>query len=681
MIRSSRIGFIHLSLVLFGLGLLAKSAQLQIVEGKEWAERAARQQRSAQAMPAGRGEIRDISGAVLAQSREMLQISIAPRDLRDRGRARLLLATADVPPEWIDRATDTTRRWVTLPGRHYALDVAELLSLRGVHPTPTSERVYAMSQGLRSIVGRVGRDGEPLDGLELALDSLLRGTGGSAQVVRDGRGRELESPASQRTEPTPGHTIVLTINHELQEIAERALDQAVDRMNADGGDIVLVDPHTGAVRAMASRRRDRSASSATALTEPFEPGSTLKPFIAAGLLARDRVRPSDRVPALGGVLEIQGRTIRDVHRADSPMTLEEVVRWSSNVGIVQFAERLSPGEKFETLRDFGFGTPTGTPFPSEAGGTLRVPARWSKQSPASISMGYEIAVTPLQLAMAYAVFANGGELLEPALVAEISAADGNVRYRHERRVVRRVLLPAVADRMRAMLLDVVTNGTAVQADVDAFLVAGKTGTARRTLGGRYAAMQYFATFVGLFPAENPQLVILVKLDSPQGAYYGGATAAPITKTVLEAAVAARDAALDRSVLASQRRAHADTLLSLAQAGRTRRSGAALDDEDRSPRSRLSQKDWDTAALAAMSAREAPRLSYVVSLPAADTADVILLPPRPVPAVDGLSLRDAVRALHGAGFRVSLAQGISGGTDPAPGTLLGAGATVRLHYDY
>jgi cell division protein FtsI (penicillin-binding protein 3) len=614
---------------------------------------------------------------VLAQSREMVQVSIAPRDVRDRARLRRLLATAHVDSAWGSRATDTTRRWVTLPGRFYALDIAELLTLRGVHHVRTSERVYAVSHGMRSLIGRVDRSGAPLDGLELALDSLLRGTGGKTQVVRDGRGRELDSPASERTEAKPGHTVVLTLNQELQEIAERALEDAVDRMAAEGGDIVLVDPHTGAVRAMASRRRDREASTVTALTEPFEPGSTLKPFIAAGLLARGRVRPTDRVESHRGILELHGRTIRDVHRTDAPMTLDEVVRWSSNVGIVQFAERLTPREQYEVLRDFGFGTPTGTPYTSEAAGTLRPPSRWSKQSPASLSMGYEIAVTPLQLAMAYAAFANGGELLEPSLVSEITTAAGEVRYRHDRRVVRRVMTPEVAARLRGMLLDVVANGTAVKADVEAFLVAGKTGTARRTIAGRYASMQYYATFVGLFPAEQPQLVILVKLDSPQGAYYGGSTAAPITRAVLEAAVAARDAALDRNMLATQRRSQADSALTLAQATRARAAAPSRSARGREP----DDRERDSAALAARSARETPRLSYVVSL-MAEPADVKLeLPPRPVPAVTGLTLRDAVRALHGAGFRVALSPGSSGATDPAPGTLLHAGSTVRLHYDY
>jgi cell division protein FtsI (penicillin-binding protein 3) len=409
--------------------------------------------------------------------------------------------------------------------------------------------VYAMPDGLRRLVGRVDARGTAVEGLELALDSVLRGRPGSQRVLRDASGRNFDSPSATLVSPTPGQAVVLTIDQDLQEIAERALGEAVSRLGATGGDVVVLDPHSGEVRALASRRADPRTTAATALTEPFEPGSTLKPFIAAGLLARGRVRARDVVDTREGTLTIEGRTVHDVHRGLDRMSLAQVLQWSSNVGIVRFAERLAPREQYETLRDFGFGAPTGAPYPSEAAGTLRPPARWSRQSAASLAMGYEIAVTPLQLAAAYATFANGGELLEPALVKEIRGPDGLLRYRHAKRVVRRVMPPVVADRVRSMLVDVVTGGTAVEADLTTFQLAGKTGTARRTVGGRYATMQYYATFAGLFPADRPQFVIVVKLDSPKDVYYGGSTAAPVSRAVLEAALAARDAALDRRALA------------------------------------------------------------------------------------------------------------------------------------
>ena len=305
---------------------------------------------------------------------------------------------------------------------------------------------------------------------------------------------------------------MLTINQDLQEIAENALMDAIAKMGATSGDIVILDPHSGEIRAMASRRGD-SAVTAAAITEPFEPGSTLKPFIAAGLLERGLVKPTDSVDTGNGLLTLNSRTIHDDHPLGR-VPLSDVIRMSSNVGIVKFAERLSPGDEFETLRDFGFGTSTGIEFPSEAGGSLRAPNYWGSQSPNSIAMGYEVAVTPLQLAVAYAVFANGGKLLEPTLVKEVRSPDGKVRYRHTTHVVRQVISESVALDVREMLREVVQSGTASAADMDTYVLAGKTGTPRGTVNGHYVAGKYNPNFVGLFPADDPQYVIAVRLSNP-----------------------------------------------------------------------------------------------------------------------------------------------------------------------
>jgi cell division protein FtsI (penicillin-binding protein 3) len=663
--RGRRIGLVHAGLALFAVALLAKAAHVQLWQQGRWAARAARQQVAVRPVPAPRGEILDAAGEVLVRSRDVVRLEIAPREVRDRGALRRRLERLGVARAAARRAVDPRRTWVAVPGTFLAANAASVATMRGVYATPALDRVYTMPEGLRRLVGRIDGRGLPVDGLELALDTVLRGRQGSLRMLRDAAGRSFDLPSATLVAPTPGHAVVLTIDQDLQEIAERALAEAVARLGATGGDVVVLDPHGGEVRAMASRRADPRSTAATALTEPFEPGSTLKPFIAAGLLARGRVHARDRVYTRDGTLTVEGRTIRDMHRGEDRMNLAQVLKWSSNVGIVRFAERLAPREQYETLRDFGFGAPTGALYPSEAAGTLRPPARWSRQSAASLAMGYEIAVTPLQLAAAYATFANGGELLEPALVKEIRGPDGSVRYRHSRRVVRRVISPAVADRVRSMLVDVVTSGTAVEADLTTFLLAGKTGTARRTVGGRYAEMQYYATFAGLFPADRPQFVIVVKLDSPRDAYYGGSTAAPVSRAVLEAALAARDAALDRRAL--------------ADASARRSSGPGR-----------------TRSLATVSAAESAGANGSVRLAGAPTAlepahrVVARLPhrvlrpvpraPRPVPQVRGLEMRDAVRTLHHAGFRVHLAHGPAGAafaTSPVAGTVAPAGSLVRL----
>jgi cell division protein FtsI (penicillin-binding protein 3) len=288
-----------------------------------------------------------------------------------------------------------------------------------------------------------------------------------------------------------------------------------------------------------------------------------------------------------------------------------------------------------------------------------------------MAMGYEIAVTPVQLATAYASIANGGELLQPALVKEIRDPDGHVLYRHARRVVRRVMTEHAAAEMRHMLLGVVENGTAVQADLANYQLGGKTGTPRRTVNGRYAPMQYNPNFVGLFPGDAPQFVIVVKLDNPKSSIYSGKTAAPLTKTILEAAIAARDAALDRDELARRVIARApDTSASALALANARRDPLQLDS--------LPAAGADSAT----PVREAPPVvDATFALPLRPPPPAPGLPPRPVPDVHALPLRDAVRALHDAGFRVQLVRGASPQTWPAAGVITPAGAVVRLQYDF
>lgn len=655
----SRVGLVHLGLALFAIAIVAKAATVQLWQGRTWAASAMRQQSTERVIPAPRGDILDAAGETLAQSRETVKLAVAPPELKNRRLLREALQRAGVSAEMATRAVDVRRKWVELPGRFAAADVARISAMRGVYTTPIIERSYASSEGTRRIIGRVDADGRALDGVELALDSVLSGTPGSATVMRDGRGRKFESPTAPGTVPVTGNTVVLTINHALQEIAERALADAVTRMGAEGGDVVVIDPADGAILAMASQRQDPRATASTALTEPYEPGSTLKPLIAGVLLDKGRARETDVVNTFNGQYTINGRTINDEHRAVR-LTLAEVIRWSSNIGIVQFAERLSPREEYEALRDFGFGTATGVPYPVEASGTLREPVRWSKQSGNSMAMGYEVAVTPLQLAAAYVAVANDGELLEPALVKEIRTPDGRVLYRHERRVVRRVVSPAVARRVRQMLIGVVEGGTAVRADLGSFTLAGKTGTARRTVNGRYALGEHIPTFVGLFPADNPQFVILVKIDNPKGAYVGGLTAAPVTKAVLEAALASRDAALDRHTLAASRQERP-----LDSAGVARRTAEA---------SRVAR---DSAAAQMPDEDTAGTTPFVALLPAPRPPRAVPMPPRAVPDIRGLPLRQAARALHTAGFRVQLVGGVAGTTSPAAGTMAPAGSLVRV----
>jgi cell division protein FtsI (penicillin-binding protein 3) len=640
---------IHGALVLFALAVVGRAAKVQLLDGARWTARARDQQVTASPLPAPRGAIRDARGDVLVESREMVRLRVAPREVKNRDQLGKLMARAGVAAAWVSRATDTTNKWVEIPGLFLPTDVAMITATRGVHPEPVLNRVAPPSEGLRRIIGRTADGGVAVDGVELALDGLLRGEAGRATLLKDSKGRLFASPSEDGSAARPGHSVTLTINAGLQDIAERALGDAVTKMGAEGGDIVILDSQSGEIRALASRRTDPRATAATALTEPYEPGSTLKPFIAAALLERGRARVDEVMNVHGGKWIFNGRTFEDDHKAPS-FTLADVIRFSSNIGIVQFAQRLTPREQYEVLRDAGFGAPTGTTYPSESPGRLAPPARWTPLTAASLAMGYEIMVTPLQLATAYAAIANGGELLQPALIREIHSADGTLEFRHERRVVRRLMSPEIARTMRGLLKSVVEGGTAKGSSLATFEVAGKTGTAKVARNGHYLKGAYEASFVGMFPADAPQIVILVKLDNPRTSIYGGKAAAPVSRTVLEAAIAARDAALDRRGLASApRRLAASPLAGDSSAGQ---------------------------ALATVVTESSGSVPFEISLEHPSAPARVVAGSRVVPSVQGLSLRAAARALHRAGFRVVVVRG-TGEQWPAAGTMAAAGSRVTL----
>ena len=656
-----RFALLHGLFLLFALALVGRAAEVQIVEGKQWAARGTRQHFFASAAAAPRGEILDASGKTLVESRELTRVAVALPEVRDTALVLKALRRARLDVELVRAAMERRRRWIDLPGLYTQADLASVSQLNGIHLTPVLQRVYSQSGGIKRIVGSLDGRGNAMDGLELELDTILRGDSGRVRLARDKGGRPLDSPDGWTDQPRAGSTVVLTINNSLQEICERELGIAVDSLHASGGDIVVMNPHTGEILALASNRVGRTSISNTAVTEPFEPGSTLKPFVAASLLERGRARPGDVVNTHNGTFEIDGRTITDMHKAPQ-LSLADVIRFSSNIGIVEFGLRLTPRQKYETFRDVGFGMSLGVPLPAESPGTLREPKAWSKQTSASILMGYEIAVTPLQLVTAYSAIANGGELLEPHLVKEVRSLDGKVLYRAEPKAVRRVMSGEVARTVQEMLLSVVQDGTATKADLQTFDVAGKSGTARRTTGSAgYTSGNYTASFVGLFPGKDPQYVVLVKLDSPTGSHYaGGDIAAPVTRIVLRAALAARDAALNREDLAASRKT------AVAKAGDPTET---VDPARFDPGGNLTHTPRGVAD---------GTTSYFVALPNAPRPAPIVVLPRAVPDVKGLSVREAAHALHAAGFRVRIAKGLALGTLPAAGTIAAPGTIVQLN---
>ena len=645
-----RIAAVQLGFALIVLVILSRAAQLQLFQGDRWAEQAERQRTERAVLPARRGGLYDRTGIPLAVSQEFYHVGIAPNELNQpRTTGRLLARQLGLT--WSQVARDLrTKRWIYYHGPFTATQVQPLRRVIGVHLSRNFQRFYPSRSLARPIIGGLSPDApRGAAGLELSLDSMLLGRPGEAVLLKDRAGRRYDSPARLIREPVPGNDVGLTIDAELQEIAERGLDDAISTMRADGGDVVFLDPANGELLALASRQPGRAglnSSRASTFTDPFEPGSTAKLFTAAALLTYDRVATRDAVFAEGGSwpmpISSSGRTrlITDAHKTVGNLTLAQTIQVSSNVGIAKFSLRLSPEEQFEMLRNFGFGTPTGAEFPSESRGRLERPDQWEPMyTRASVAMGYEFGVTPVQLAAAYGAIANNGQLLTPTLVREIRSPEGNLLYRHRPEPVRQVVTAEIAAQLKEYLKGAASEGgTGEEAQLANYSLLGKTGTAVRFERGRYVRGEYTASFAALFPADDPQLVVIVKIDNPRGKYYGGLTAAPVTRTMLQQALASRRVAIDRSRFA---------------------------DNEKSP-----AQEPRTVTTAARTPRVVVPWPYRPAPPKSST--------RPVPVVSGRAVREAALALHRRGFRVALrGLGRVSRTTPAGGEMALPGSLVTV----
>jgi len=630
-----RIRAVELALALGVLVLFGRAAQVQLIQGATHAATAARQRTAERVLKAPRGAIYDRNGIALAWSREVFHVQV-DRDGLARFDADTEIIAKQLGVSRADlRRQLRQRRWVYYHGTYSPIVVHPLRAMRGVDLQSEVVRFYPDPDLARPVLGHPAAAGRPAGGVERVLDELLEGAPGRAVVLQDPLGREYVSPARLDAFPVPGHDVYLTLDVDLQEICQEALKAAIDRFDALGGDLVALRPSTGEVLAIASYHRTGSAINA--VTGAFEPGSTAKVFAAAALLMHGLADPEDSVWTEQGRYELGRRVIEDDHPAGW-LTLRQVIERSSNIGIVKTAAALPPEIQYQTLRDFGLGSPTGIEFPTEASGILRRPAEWSGTTAASLAMGYEVAVSPLQLAAAYAAIANDGVLLRPALVAEVRDAGGKVVYRHAPEPVRRAVSPDVAAQLRQMLRGVVyEGGTGSTAALTTYEVAGKTGTARRAGPGGYIAGSHIANFASIFPADDPQLVMVVKLDDPKGTY-ARLTAAPVTRSVLEQVLAGENGALDRARLVRARPA----------------------------------SSGDPAI-------GAGSVAYVFPWPPDSAATVPLQ--RIMPDVRGLPLRNAAERLHEAGLRVRVeGWGVVDRTEPAPGTAVQAGTAVTVFGD-
>ena len=529
-----------LGLLFYG-AILARLISIQVFGHAKLDREARGQQTSRVILEPERGRIFDRHLLPLADNVDVSQISVRPAEVRNASAARRFIRAA-VGPRGLDRLRRGCRNaYIRItsqvtPEQEIAIRKSTLPA--GVQVEEVPARVYPLDELARPVVGMVGVDGMGLEGIERVFDRELRGVGGWATLFRDGRGLEHQLPQSMVKVPEPGLSLVTTIDRDAQSVLVMELKRAVARTGARSGMAVFADPHTGDIFAMATvdgaNPPDGSTGRNRVIADQYEPGSTFKLLVGCAALEEHVLTPEDSFFVNHGEADLGGFTMHDSHPETRWYTVREATALSSNVCYAQIGTKVGASALYRYARLFGFGQPTRIQLPGETSGQIRNPSRWSARSLATISIGQEVTATPLQMLMAYCAVANGGILMRPRIASALVNDLGEPVRLYPVERVRRVISPETSETFRSFLRDAVTMGTATEAALPWCEVAGKTGTAQKSdEGGRgYGQGRYVSSFVGMAPASNPQIVGLIVLDEPRGAYYGGTVAAPVFRDIV-----------------------------------------------------------------------------------------------------------------------------------------------------
>ncbi|MCS6883794.1 MAG: penicillin-binding transpeptidase domain-containing protein [Acidobacteriota bacterium] len=542
---------IALCFVFWAAGIVSRLVHFQVTRHAEMSRMAERQQHRTVKLAARRGSIVDRNGNELAVSLEVDSIYAAPEEVPlaevDRMAAELakvlgLDATVVKSRLCSDKVLVSIKRKVS---DQEAANV-KALGFRGIHFVKETKRFYPKGELAAYILGYTGIDEEGFSGIERQFGAQISGKPGYVIVEKDAHGRPFDRYEKQSE---LGRSLMLTIDEQIQFRTEKILNEAVSTMRAKGGVVIVLKPDTGEVLAMAStpgfdpnepvkdpeeiraKRRNR------AVEDAYEPGSVFKLVTYAAAFESGLLRPDDLIDCQGGAIEVAGHVVRD-GGSYGVLSVAKAVEVSSNVAAIKTGRRLGKDRLLNFVTRFGFGKPTGVGLPGEAPGYVGGMRRWSDAAFGALPLGYQIVVTPIQLAAAYAAVANGGEWVQPHLLKKIFAPTGEVVFEFEP-LRRRCISRKTADMMKLVLEGVVLNGTAKKARLEGYTAAGKTGTSRKfdRAIGRYSNSRYFATFCGFAPVNKPEIVVLVMIDEPPlGMHHGGQAAAPVFKQVAEMAL-------------------------------------------------------------------------------------------------------------------------------------------------
>ena len=705
-------GFLLLWFALISFRLV----QLQVVDYGDWLKRAERQQQRTIEVAPRRGVIYDRNGHELAMSINVDSVFAVPSEIPDPATTATLLARVlRTDPREVLAHLDASRSFTWI-ARKVDADTSQrihALNLRGIYFQKESKRFYPKRDLAAQVLGWVGLDDEGLGGLEHEYDSELRGKPGKMLISMDARRRWF---GRVERDPEPGDSLVLTLDEKIQYIAERELDQAMQDTHAEAGTVIVQNPRTGEILALANRptfnpnaRRTITAKALTnrSVSDIYEPGSAFKIVTYSAALDEGLIHPTDLIDCQGGVIDLGGLRIHDLHKL-GVVPVTEALAKSSDVAAVKVAMRLGEDRFYKYIRDYGFGQETGIELPGESRGLARPVSRWSKVSIGAIAIGQEIGVTPVQLVSMVSTIANDGVYTPPRIVA------GEVQPRlTPQRVVfhpaqqHRIVSTLTAAEMKKLLEGVVLFGTARRAILDGYTSAGKTGTAQKVdpATGRYSKTKYVATFAGFAPVNNPAVTIAVILDSPVGLHQGGQVSAPVFQRIAQQVLAymnvPHDAPLKdprRELLRASARDsdleegtpdHIGEAVAEADAPAAAQGAAAEPAPEAEPRPpATAAKKSAAVAVAATGKPEMtpPAVAGNADRPpsdaggAAGTVVVEVGGGVPVPSLVGMPLRSAVEQAQRAGLEIqAIGSGVAREQSPAAGTRIAPGSRIAVRF--
>jgi cell division protein FtsI (penicillin-binding protein 3) len=675
---SERLLLVACLILIWMVAVVGRLGYLQLVLHSEFLARAARQQQHIIEITPKRGSIYDRNMDPLAMSIPVDSVFAVPIEIGDpQLAAQLLSRVLRIPSEVLEAKLASAQNfvWIARKVPPDKKEAVEALNLKGIYFQKENQRIYPKRDLAAHVLGFVDLDEKGLGGIEYQLDSQIRGKSEKIVVMADARQRWFDGVEAQRDR---GADVVLTLDEQIQYIAERELGAAITKTHALAGSVVVMNPDNGEILALANwptfnpNAANEAAAEARmnrAVTAMYEPGSTFKLVTLAAAFDQGIVRPEEVLDCENGAVYLAGHRIRD-HKPFGLLTVSDILAQSSDVGAIKIALRLGAPKFYDYIRALGFGQLTGVDLPGESKGLVRRLESWSAISIGSISMGQEVGVTPIQLISAVSAIANGGMLYKPHVVAELRRdkqvlpAAAGLAPSEPKRVIR----PDTAATLRRLMEGVVLNGTGPLAHLDGWTAAGKTGSAQKIdpATGRYSRTQLIASFTGFAPINNPAVTILVSLDSPVGEREGGQVAAPVFKRIAEQVLPYLD--VPRDVPIEPR------LIQVAYRDRNASNLAAL--SDFTPTDFTAQPDLPPAELSGTSARSAKGQLPAVTVAVDEGADVAVA----VPDFSGKTMRGVMETCLKLGLDPFLVgSGLAVSQAPAAGMKVRRGAKLTVQF--